>query len=127
MDSSFLKYRLSQMGLFFIWSLYSKNRANGQFYFRLRAINGEVILASECYTQKAGCENRIMAVKENAPLDSRYDRRTASDGQYCFVLQVANGQIMGMSEMYTTSAARDNGIQAVMWDSPEAPVEEDLT
>ena len=39
----------------------------GQFRFRLKARNGEVIAVSEGYTAKAGCLNGIESVKKNAP------------------------------------------------------------
>lgn len=39
----------------------------GEFRFRLKAGNGEIILASEGYTQKAGCKNGIESVRKNAP------------------------------------------------------------
>ncbi|MEA4911566.1 MAG: YegP family protein [Oscillospiraceae bacterium] len=39
----------------------------GEFRFRLKASNGEIILASEGYTAKASCKNGIESVAENAP------------------------------------------------------------
>ena len=39
----------------------------GEFRFRLKARNGEPILASEGYKAKAGCLNGIDSVKRNAP------------------------------------------------------------
>jgi len=39
----------------------------GEFRFRLKARNGEIILASEGYSQKAGCKNGIESVRKNAP------------------------------------------------------------
>ncbi|MBE6687703.1 MAG: DUF1508 domain-containing protein [Ruminococcaceae bacterium] len=39
----------------------------GEFRFRLKAKNGEVIATSEGYTSKAGCLNGIESVKKNAP------------------------------------------------------------
>jgi len=39
----------------------------GEFRFRLRAANGEPILASEGYTAKASCKNGIASVGKNAP------------------------------------------------------------
>ena len=36
------------------------------------------------------------------------------DGQDYFVLQAANGEIVGQSEMYRSSASLENGLQAVM-------------
>ena len=37
-----------------------------EFRFRLKATNGEVILASEGYTKKASCINGIESVRKNA-------------------------------------------------------------
>ena len=95
-----------------------------QFYFRLKAANGEIILGSEGYTAKPSCQNGIASVKENAPLDLRYKRKIASNGQFYFTLTGANGEPIGKSEMYTTEDARDNGIEAVKKTAPDANVED---
>lgn len=39
----------------------------GEFRFRLKAKNGEIIATSEGYKSKASCENGIASVKKNAP------------------------------------------------------------
>lgn len=39
----------------------------GEFRFRLKARNGEIIATSEGYKAKAGCLNGIDSVKRNAP------------------------------------------------------------
>ena len=39
----------------------------GEFRFRLKARNGEIIATSEGYKAKAGCMNGIESVKKNAP------------------------------------------------------------
>lgn len=38
----------------------------GEYRFRLKATNGQVIATSEGYTAKASCENGIESVKKNA-------------------------------------------------------------
>ena len=40
----------------------------GEFRFRLKATNGEIIAASEGYTAKKSCENGIQSVREYAPV-----------------------------------------------------------
>ena len=40
-----------------------KKSANGQFYFRLQAGNGEPILKSEMYATKASAVNGIESIK----------------------------------------------------------------
>ena len=97
---------------------------DNQFYFRLYAKNGEIILGSEGYVSKSGCQNGISSVKENAPKDERYVRKTATDGQFYFVLTAPNHEVIGKSEMYTTERGRNNGIEAVKETAPDAAVED---
>lgn len=40
---------------------------DGQFYFRLKATNGEIIAVSEGYTTKQSAEKGIASVVKNAP------------------------------------------------------------
>lgn len=40
----------------------------GEFRFRLKATNGEIIAASEGYKAKESCENGIQSVRRNAPV-----------------------------------------------------------
>ena len=40
---------------------------NGEFRFRLRARNGQIIASSEGYKALASCKNGIESVKKNAP------------------------------------------------------------
>ena len=39
----------------------------GEYRFRLKAKNGEIIATSEGYTTKSACENGIESVRKNAP------------------------------------------------------------
>ncbi|MGM8361824.1 YegP family protein [Flavobacterium sp. ARAG 55.4] len=101
-------------------------RSNGEFQFNLKANNGQTILASEGYTTKSACENGIESVKRNSQDDSKFDKKTSSNGKPYFNLKATNGQIIGTSEMYESTAARDNGIASVKTNAPDASVE-DLT
>lgn len=42
--------------------------SGGQYRFRLRAANNEIIAVSEAYTAKASCLNGVESVKTNAPI-----------------------------------------------------------
>lgn len=87
--------------------------SNGLYYFKLRANNGQALLASEGYSSKAGCLNGVNAVKLNGTADNRYEKKTSSNGKYYFNIKASNGQIIGTSEMYEVVTARDNAISAV--------------
>ena len=97
---------------------------NGQFYFRLKAGNGEIILASEGYTTRASAHDGISSVRSNCQIESRYDRRTASDGRFYFVLKAANGQIIGNSQMYSTPSCVTTGIASVTANGTSQSVED---
>ena len=101
-----------------------KKSSNGQFYFHLQAGNGEIILRSEQYAAKAGAENGINSVKTNAPLDERYERKTAKNGQFMFNLKAANHEIIGTSETYSSEEARERGIASVKANAPGAPTDD---
>ncbi|KGO90850.1 YegP family protein [Flavobacterium suncheonense] len=101
-------------------------RANGEFQFVLKAGNGQVILASEGYTTKAACENGIESVRKNSQDDARFDRLESKNGKPYFNLKATNGQIIGNSEMYESVAARENGIESVKKNAPDADVKENL-
>lgn len=101
-----------------------KVRKDNQFQFNLKASNGQTILTSEAYTTKAACMNGIESVKKNAPEDKRYEKLTAKNGKPYFNLKATNGQIIGTSEMYESEASRDNGIESVKKNAPDASVVE---
>ena len=45
----------------------------GEYRFRLKARNGQIIAASEGYTAKAGCLNGIESVRKNA-VDAKIEK-----------------------------------------------------
>ena len=93
--------------------------------FDLKAGNGQVILTSEVYTTKAACQNGIESVKKNAPEDARYERKDSTNGKATFNLKATNGQVIGTSELYESVAARENGIESVKKNAPDAEVVEE--
>lgn len=99
-------------------------RKNDEFQFNLKAGNGQVILASEGYKAKANCENGIASVRRNSQDDSKFDRKESSNGKPYFNLKATNGQIIGTSEMYESVASRDNGIESVKKNAPDATVDD---
>jgi uncharacterized protein len=97
-----------------------KTAKNGQFFFNLKAGNGETILSSEMYKAKRSALNGIKSVITNAPNEKRFNKLVAKSGKFYFTLRAANSQVIGNSEMYETEKSRDNGIQSVMKAAPDA-------
>jgi len=99
-------------------------RTNGEFQFNLKAGNGQTILSSEGYSTKTSCENGIASVRNNSQDDSRFERKTSANGKPYFTLKATNGQVIGSSEMYESEASRDNGIESVKANAPEASIDD---
>ena len=93
--------------------------------FDLKAGNGQVILTSEVYTTKAACLNGVESVKKNAQEDARFEKLESKNGKPYFNLKATNGQVIGTSELYESVAARDNGIESVKKNAPDAEVVEE--
>lgn len=100
-------------------------RANGDYQFNLKASNGQVILTSQGYAAKPSCLNGIESVRNNSKEDSRFERLTSSNGKFYFNLKATNGQVVGSSQMYESEASRDNGIESVKNNAPDASVEDE--
>ncbi|AZA87730.1 DUF1508 domain-containing protein [Chryseobacterium shandongense] len=105
------------MGKFII-----SQRVNNEYQFNLKAGNGEIILTSEGYVQKASCQKGIESVRINSQDDSRYDRRTAVNGKDYFVLKARNGEIIGKSQLYSTRTGMENGIASVKFNAPTSEI-----
>jgi len=96
----------------------------GEFRFRLKAGNGEIILASEGYKDRSGAMNGIESVKKNADLLARFEKKASASGKSYFVLKAANHQVIGTSEQYASDGACDNGIKSVIHAAPLASVDD---
>ncbi|SHG22064.1 YegP family protein [Chryseobacterium sp. OV279] len=97
-------------------------RVNNEFQFNLKAENGEIILTSEGYVQKASCLKGIDSVRINSQEDSRYDRRIAKNEKDYFVLKARNGEIIGKSQYYSSKSSMEVGISSVKKNAPTADI-----
>ena len=99
-----------------------KRAKNGEYYFNLKAGNGEIILTSETYKAKASAKNGIESVKKNSPLEAQYEKKSSAEGKFTFVLKAANHEVIGRSETHESERSRDNGIKSVRANGPSAEV-----
>lgn len=97
-------------------------RSGAQFMFNLKSGNGEIVLTSERYTSKQSAQGGIASVKLNAPNDARYRRMTAKNGMPYFTLASTNGEVIGTSETYSSTAARETGVTSVKVNAPGASI-----
>jgi len=97
---------------------------NGQYNFRLTSTNGKVILSGQGYSSQEACRKGIKQVKENAPYDSRFERKTSDNkDHYYFILKSANGEAVAQSELYYSHEAREEAIDEVCRTAPYSMVD----
>ena len=99
--------------------------SNGQYFWNLRADNGERILQSEMYTTKGAAFGGIASCKENSPLDSQYNRLDGAGGKFYFTLKAKNHEVIGTSEMYNSREARETGIASCKKNGPGSSTQDD--
>ena len=114
-------------------------KTNTGIKFDLKAGNGEVIATSEVYNSEASCRNGIESVKKNAPIAGvenqtvegfekvkhpKFEMYLDKAGEYRFRLKATNGEIIAVSEGYTSLSGCENGIESVKKNAPDAEVVE---
>ncbi|MBR3808059.1 MAG: YegP family protein [Lachnospiraceae bacterium] len=115
-------------------------KTNTGVKFDLKAGNGQVIATSEVYNSDAACKNGIESVKKNAPVaavenqtvegfatekNPKFEIYNDKAGEFRFRLKATNGQIIAVSEGYTTLASCENGVESVKKNAPDAEVVEE--
>lgn len=115
-------------------------KTNTGVKFDLKASNGQVIATSEVYNSDAACKNGIESVKKNAPVaavenqtvegyatekNPKFEIYADKAGEFRFRLKATNGQIIAVSEGYTTLANCKNGVESVKTNAPDAEVVEE--
>ena len=105
--------------------------------FDLKATNGQVIASSQVYASPVSCKKGIESVVKNAAVaaveDQTVEGYTAEKnpkfeiyadkaGEFRFRLKARNGQIIAVSEGYTTMTKCKNGIASVKKNSVDAAV-----
>ena len=108
------------MGKFEIY----QSEKNQEYYFRLKAGNGEIILSSQGYSSKSSAENGVESVKKNGGDESNYEIKEAKDGRFHFNLKAGNGQVIGSSQLYKSESGMKNGIASVGKNAADAKVED---
>lgn len=84
-----------------------------QFYFHLKAANGEIILASEGYTQKHSAEKAVESVRVNSQFNGNFSDKIAQDDRFYFALRADNHEVIGISQMYHSKQSSDKGKESV--------------
>ena len=109
------------------------------YKFDLKAANGQTVATSEPYDTAAACRKGIESVRKNAPkakledltagttatvTNPKFEMYQDKSGQFRFRLKARNGQIIAVSEGYSTRTAGENGLESVRRNAPDAEISE---
>ena len=112
-------------------------KTNTGVKFDLKATNGQVIATSEVYSSDAACKSGIASVQKNAPAaavenqtvegytvekNPKFEIYTDKAGEFRFRLKATNGQVIAVSEGYTTLANCENGVASVKKNAEDAEI-----
>ena len=90
-----------------------KKAKDGQFFFNLKAGNGEIVGTSEMYKAKSSAENGIESVKKNAANEARFETFEGKNGQWYFRRKAGNGEPILASQGYSSESGAKDGCGAV--------------
>ena len=112
-------------------------KTNTGVKFDLVAGNHEIIATSEVYKTESSCKKGIASVRRNAPIANIEDKTeepvvtarcpkfevyTDKGGEFRFRLKATNGQIIAVSEGYTSKSSCLNGIESVRKNAADADI-----
>lgn len=108
-----------------------RQATNGDWYFNLKAANGQTIGTSELYASKSNAERGAVTVRalvriinqaedRAAPKAQQFEIFKGEDLKTYFRLRAGNGEIMLSSQGYTASSSAKKGIESVKTNGADA-------
>ncbi len=116
-------------------------KTNTGFNFHLKAANGRTIATGEVYKELETCHNGVQSVINNAQSANIEDQTVENfeemkhpkfelykdkSEQFRFRLKARDGEVIAVSEAYTTKANCKNGINSVIKNVVDAQIIEEI-
>ena len=116
-------------------------KTNTGYNFHLKAANGRTIATGEVYKELETCHNGVQSVINNAQSANIEDQTVENfeemkypkfelykdkSEQFRFRLKARNGEVIAVSEAYTTKANCKNGINSVIKNVVDAQIIEEI-
>jgi uncharacterized protein len=86
---------------------------DNDYYFRLRAKNGQIVLQSEGYAAHSGAEEATGTVRKLAGHVLNYEVLEAQNGQHFFHIVAGNHEIVARGELYSSKYNAERGADNV--------------
>jgi uncharacterized protein YegP (UPF0339 family) len=90
-----------------------KQNEDGEIYFNFLDNEGEIILISGGYADKASAEEAIKDLKVNSLMSQQLAAGKTKDGAQFFVIKGTDGDILVKSALYTSTMVMDNALHCV--------------
>ena len=85
----------------------------GKFHFNFFAKNGQIVLSSESYTTEEAAFNGAFAVQKEGQNATSYTVKQSASGSFFFTVTALNGQVIGVSQQYTTKQSAQDATVAL--------------
>ena len=94
----------------------------GKHRFRLKAKNGENIIASQAYASRATCMKGIKSVAKHAASKDNFKAKETRGGKWSFNLVAGNNKVIATSQSYADRSSMNKGIKSVMTNAPKLKI-----
>ena len=95
---------------------------SGKHRFRLKAKNGENIIASQAYASRATCMKGIKSVAKHAGSKDNFKAKETRGGKWSFNLVAGNNKVVATSQSYADRSSMNKGIKSVMTNAPKLKI-----
>ncbi len=86
---------------------------SGNFRFRLKAKNGEIICSSQSYTAKSSCVKGAKSLILNSKKKKSFKTLRNRAGKYFFNVVAGNNKVIATSQAYKSENSLKKGIESV--------------
>ena len=88
-----------------------EQQKNHKYKLNVKTEGGQVLLTSKAIKARDKLEKIATLLKSSEQTALIFERKTNHQGKFLFSVKDSNGQLLGMSESYTSEAGMENGIK----------------
>jgi len=94
-------------------AVFELNALDDQFQFRLVHTNGDKLLMSKLYADKAAAEQAIKDVRVGSLMSNQIAKGQAENGNHYFVIKNGGGEVIAQSDLFDSEMTFDNTLHTV--------------
>lgn len=86
------------------------DKTDSGYSFSIQAESGTTLLQSVVFSNKEEAQSIIEGLTRIKGVQNTFERKTNHKGDFLFNLKSSNGKLIGQSELYSSEAGLQNGI-----------------